>query len=347
MSYFRKDSKSWVATWTDKTGKSHRKSGFSSKKNADMFEARQKLLVETNLVYGVQFDLDMKINDLIEKYLWQLRLQVKKSSFETYKVFLQSIQKFLEDERIFLYQDLTAQVMYEYIQFRKDCGTSDITINSSIQSIKRVCKFAKESGIVKENLLDNFKKIRIDKQDDVRILSKHELSIIERLAEKSPNRDEFFFLVRTGCRVSEMISLEVDDIDFEKNRFKVSAKKSKSRATRYVPMTIGVKELIEKKCAAAKEKNKKYLFANRRGKKHSSNCIWKSFRTILNRAKKEGINIDGVRVHTLRSTYVSHMVMSGVDRIKIMKIVGHSSFQTMKKYLHLSEDYIQDVPEIF
>lgn len=274
-------------------------------------------------------------------------MRVKANSARTNEAFLVSVQQFFDQEKIELYESITPQLMREYIQFRRDCGISDVTINNSIQVLQSVCKFVKENNLAPQNPLENFKKIRVDKQDDVRILSKKDLATIEEIAQSSSRRDEFFFLVRTGCRLSEMINLEVGDIDLKKNRVKISASKAKSRRTRYVPITKSVVEILQRKVKAANERGCTIVFPNNRGKKLFAVSVWKSFSCILQKAKEKGVNVDGVKVHTLRATYISHMIMNGVDPMKVMRIVGHTNFETMKKYLHLSDEYLNDVPEIF
>lgn len=131
-------------------------------------------------------------------------------------------------------------------------------------------------------------------------------------------------------RASEMINLEVDDCDIEKKKIIVRSYKAKSRRTRFVPMTKSILELLETLVANANNENRKLVFVNSKGKKHNLRNVLRRFQTILRKAESKGVDINDVSIHTLRKTYISHMIMSGEDPAKVMKILGHESWATMK-----------------
>ena len=66
---------------------------------------------------------------------------------------------------------------------------------------------------------------------------------------------------------------------------------------------------------------------------------------MLKQAQKQGMDISRVNVHTLRKTYISHLVMAGVEPVKVMEIVGHREWATMRRYLALAPGYLQNVQD--
>ena len=108
-----------------------------------------------------------------------------------------------------------------------------------------------------------------------------------------------------------------------------------------------MRKKLEELIGKAGESKRSLVFVNSNENRHCLRNILRRFRTILKNAKEHGVDIEGVNIHSLRRTYISHMIMSGQDPVKVMKIVGHQSWETMKKYLFLTEEYLRDVPDIF
>ena len=77
---------------------------------------------------------------------------------------------------------------------------------------------------------------------------------------------------------------------------------------------------------------------------HKPDNVYKRFKSLLKKLEEQGeiARIEKINVHNLWKTYISHLVMKGVDPIKLMAIVGHKDFSTMKRYLHLSPKYRTD-----
>jgi len=81
-----------------------------------------------------------------------------------------------------------------------------------------------------------------------------------------------------------------------------------------------------------RQANSEYIFSNKEGKSNIS--LEHAFRRGLNKAK-----IDNFRWHDLRHTFVSHLVMSGVDLFTVKELLGHSNIEMTMRYSHLSQDH--------
>ena len=344
MAHYRKDTKRWVAVWYDNSGKRKRKS-FIDKKSAELYEARMTINLEKNRAFGFELGREAKVADLIESYLARCKANLRQSSYEEICRRINCVGEWLRNHDVIFYDQLKVATIQEYITHSLENHAKKNTINNKITAIKHMCKFAHENGRVNYNALEKLKRIRVD-QKEVRILSKEDLAVIESIANEE-TQEIIFFLARTGLRVSELVNLIVNDVDFDNNRVRVRPEISKSRKLRLVPMTPGVRDLAQKKVNEAVTAQRDYIFCSKKGEKFSRQGISQRFKRLLTVAKAKGVNVDGVKLHSLRATYISHMLMNGQTAEKVMKIVGHADFSTMKKYMYLTDDFIQDVPEIF
>lgn len=152
---------------------------------------------------------------------------------------------------------------------------------------------------------------------------------------ESRNRAIFETFYSTGMRVSEIESLDTDDIDFTRKMVMVTGKGSKQRVVpvgnRAAEAILAYRRRLSKDLAP--------LFVNKNGTRLSA----RSIRRILNKIVAEcGLNIP-VSPHTLRHSFATHMLDSGADLRGIQEILGHSSLSTTQIYTHVSVDRLNEV----
>ncbi|WP_027363113.1 site-specific tyrosine recombinase/integron integrase [Desulfospira joergensenii] len=139
----------------------------------------------------------------------------------------------------------------------------------------------------------------------------------------------------TGMRVSEIHSMDMDDIDFNSQMIRVFGKGSKERV---VPVGKRALAAIETYRAALKEKCTP-VFLNRFHSRLSS----RSIRRILDKIVRECGLFVPVSPHTLRHSFATHMLDSGADLRGIQEILGHASLSTTQVYTHVSMDHLTRV----
>jgi len=152
---------------------------------------------------------------------------------------------------------------------------------------------------------------------------------------ESRNRAIFETFYSTGMRVSEIESLDTDDIDFTRKMVMVTGKGSKQRVVpvgnRAAEAILAYRRRLSNDLAP--------LFVNKNGTRLSA----RSIRRILNKIVAEcGLNIP-VSPHTLRHSFATHMLDSGADLRGIQEILGHSSLSTTQIYTHVSVDRLNEV----
>ncbi|MBI5787811.1 MAG: site-specific integrase [Candidatus Schekmanbacteria bacterium] len=217
----------------------------------------------------------------------------------------------------------------EAYKARRLARVGKTTVNRELNTIKAAFAKAVEWGYLVKNPLKAVKKFKEPKSLP-RFFSLPEIERILRTAEKAPQfRAAIYLLLMTGMRRDEFLHLEWTDIDLKRNVINIQPKTDwtpKDYEARIIPFGVPVKELL--------------LSLNREGKQivgcHPTS-LSRSFKRILKK-----IGIENAHLHTLRHTYASHLVMSGVDLPTVQKLLGHSEIKTTMRYAHLAPDHLQE-----
>lgn len=148
-------------------------------------------------------------------------------------------------------------------------------------------------------------------------------------------------LYGAGLRVSELVSLDTDDVDFENRIVRCVGKGSKER---YVPLGApaikAVKDYLDYgRRSFLKRAAEPALFLNQRGGRISRQACW----LILKKhAKRAGIEKD-IYPHILRHSFATHMLEAGADLRAIQEMLGHAFISTTQIYTKLSKEDIKEI----
>ena len=154
------------------------------------------------------------------------------------------------------------------------------------------------------------------------------------------NRSILETLYSCGLRVSELINLQLSNINFNENYIKITGKGNKQRlspisgkALKYLSIYINeVRVHLD-----IKKGNSDFVFLNNRGAKLSRVMI---FLIIKKLAEKIGLN-KKISPHTFRHSFATHLIEGGADLIAVQEMLGHSSITTTEIYTHLDNDYLR------
>jgi integrase/recombinase XerC len=146
-------------------------------------------------------------------------------------------------------------------------------------------------------------------------------------------------LYSSGLRVSELVGLNIGDID-TRTSWVVRAK-GKGKKERIVPIGQKAKEALEEYLIERALKNKyaEAMFLNKEGKRLTD----RSVRRIVDKYQQQAGIKRHISPHTLRHTFATHMLQSGADLRSIQEMLGHSSLSTTQKYTHTDLTYLMNV----
>ena len=307
---------------------------------------------------------DISIEKFLERFMEYSDANHSKSTYNRYRAVLDHFKKFLalQPEILFLSQ-IGAKEIDGYKVFRKGewvnpngsqvesdedisnytrKGARGNTINFEIGTLRTIFNMAIKWGYMKENPTKGVVRLKVNDSKAPRFLTKEEC---HRLLENSPSdlRNIFYTFLNTGMRKAELENLEWSDIDFKRRKIKIRRKDFWQPKTgeREIPMNQGTCDLLK----SLKQKNDKGLKSNFIFPHADGGKIKEKLRRQLIRIAQKA-KIDGLtKLHSLRHTYASHLVMSGVDLPTVQKLMGHSDIQTTMIYSHLAPDHLADAVE--
>jgi integrase len=239
-------------------------------------------------------------------------------------------------------QPLSKIATFDVERFKRamlDQGNKPATVNRWLCTLSHLINKALEWGWI-EHKPCVIKKL---KEDNARItyLTPDEIHRVLEEAKKDPYPIIYPFIkiaLGTSMRLREILSIRLEEIDFE--RCIIYIPKAKSGA-REQPMTKQLAEYLKEYMKMVSQ-DQPWLFPSNKSNSGHYETIERPWRRVLEAAGLDGYEI--VR-HTLRHTAITHLVQAGVDLPTVMRISGHKSLQMVQRYSHQNGEHIQSAME--
>ncbi|NQS89748.1 site-specific integrase [Patescibacteria group bacterium] len=283
---------------------------------------------------------DNSLAKLFEEFLKYSKINHAPSTFERYRGILDNFKSFLVTRPyINKISQLDPKFFEDYKHFRKSEEVEDKTVNIELQMLRGMFNLARGWRYCADNPTEGVRFFKITKTQEPRFLSKKEC---EKLLNNCTQElyQIFFTFLNTGMRRGELLNLEWRDVDLTRKRIKIRAKEDWQPKTseRYIPMNDSLFKVLRKHRESSKGG---LVFANGDGKKIHKNDLRKELMKIT---EKCGFP-DVTKLHSLRHTFASHLVMSGVDLPTVKKLMGHSDIDTTMIYSHLADEHVDRAVE--
>ena len=286
--------------------------------------------------------------DLISAYENYLS-KVKQASANTVASYMRDIRQFSEwlhsGENIAVV-DVTQVHIANYLAYLEANGRSGATLSRCLASLKNLYAYLVSSGFMEKTPVVD---IHIDRGEKKlpQILSGREIELL--LAQPScvdakGCRDKAMLEVMyaTGIRVTELIDLNVDDVNLEAGIIKCVSRK-KSRAIPLYPaaaraLTVYIKEY---RSGMVLSKDETALFVNINGVRMSRQGFWKILKHYQATAHIE----KDITPHTLRHSFAVHLLENGADLDSLQELMGHSDISSTQLYTHMVNQKLKAVYE--
>ena len=303
----------------------------------------------------------MNLNELTDRYLEFLRVErnLSQNTLESYARDLVSFSELFQP----VSQDdgkpgatmtcsnieLTQDDIRFFIHGLRAKGLSQRSINRIFSSVRGFYKFLIREGIIEKNPFSLCESPRFEKKLPS-FLSPEETRL---LIESSPDpgqpldpsgiRDRAMFeiLYATGLRVTELVSLKLNDINLQSGFLLSLGKGSKERLVPIGQEAIKwIKEyLIGPRLRFLKNRPSPYVFLNHSGEKLTR----QGFAKILKQhALKAGVATN-VSPHTLRHTFATHLLEGGADLRAVQEMLGHADISTTQIYTHVNREHLRKI----
>jgi integrase/recombinase XerD len=147
-------------------------------------------------------------------------------------------------------------------------------------------------------------------------------------------------LYATGLRVSELVSLNVQDLDLQEAYVRCWGKGSRERIAYLYPKALAeLKEYLARARVAlvGTRKDEPALFVNHRGERLTRQWVWNILKTY---SKRAGVD-ERITPHTLRHSFATHLLQNGASLRHVQELLGHSSISTTQVYTHLTDSHLR------
>ena len=236
------------------------------------------------------------------------------------------------------------ETINEYLLHMNHSGKSPATVTRSTASIKSFYSYMVQSGAVKTNPAKAVTAMKVERKYP-EILTNREVELFleqPKCVDEKGFRDHAMLelLYATGIRVSELIGLNVGDINLSAGFIRCRSK-DKERIVPLYPAAVKALEDYVKdiRPRIIADENEQALFVNMNGERMSRQGFWKIIKYYQEKAE---INKD-ITPHTLRHSFAAHLLENGADLRSIQEMLGHADISSTQIYTHVIKKQLKDV----
>ena len=288
----------------------------------------------------------MQNSECFEKFNTYLT-DVKRVSANTLSSYLRDIRQFgdyLTTHTSYGYDSADSLALSDYVNWLKDRGKSVATVSRSIASLKNFYAFLLENGIVEENIASGLVPDKATQKLPQILTSKE----VERLLEQPQcidakgyrDRAMLELLYATGIRVSELINLNVHDVNLAAGIITCRGRDRDRAIPLYSTAIKALTEYIEfirPRMVALPDEQA--LFVNVNGERMSRQGFWKLIKSYQVKAGIEKT----ITPHTLRHSFAAHLLENGADLRSLQEMLGHADISSTHVYSQLVKKQLKDV----
>lgn len=277
----------------------------------------------------------------IEKFIRYLQIEKNYSAHTVlnYRLDLEDFSKFLEDKPADSVDYLTLR---KYLALLKEKNLSSRSVARKLATLRSFFKFLTREGLLKANPVTSLSSPKQDKHLPS-FMTEEEVSRIIQSAFAKDKEDERGLRDRailetfysTGIRISELVGLDKESIDFIGGVVKVLGKGKKERMVPIGEIALSaIRSYLDKR-----KKDRDALFLN----KNHTRITDRGVRNIVKKYLKAASIRTGISAHTFRHSFATHMLNRGADLRSVQELLGHANLSTTQIYTHLTTDKLKSV----
>ena len=285
------------------------------------------------------------MSDWVQAYEAYLKME-KRASANTVSSYLRDVRQFadaLADQDIAL-TDAVSRDVEAYTDALTRRGKSPATVTRSLASIKSFYQYLLSQGAVDQNPAKGVSPVKVERKLP-QVLTGREVELFLEQPECTDlkgyrDRAMLELLYATGIRVSELIGLDVDDLNLPGGVLKCFSK-GRERVIPLYPAAIrALGEYVRNvRPQLVETEDETALFVNMSGERMSRQGFWK---LIKHYQEKAGIQKD-ITPHTLRHSFAAHLLENGADLRSIQEMLGHADISSTQIYAQLVNQKLKDV----
>ena len=240
--------------------------------------------------------------------------------------------------------EATAETVQSYMDWMTSRGKSAASVTRFLASVKSFYNFQLFSGKVKANPAKGVAAAKVERKYPEILTSKEVDLFLEQpqCVDAKGFRDHAMLelLYATGIRVSELIALDLDDLNLAAGFVHCSGKGRERMIPLYRTAVKALQDYVWKvRPQLASGEEETALFVNMNGERMSRQGFWK---IIKHYQEKAGIEKE-ITPHTLRHSFAAHLLENGADLRSIQEMLGHADISSTQIYTHVVKGNLKDV----
>ncbi|MBR1689559.1 MAG: site-specific tyrosine recombinase XerD [Oscillibacter sp.] len=274
-------------------------------------------------------------------------LMERHASQNTVSSYLRDVTQFseyLQSSRDCTLRDADSEMVQEYMNWMLGRGKSAASVTRFLASVKSFYKYLISVGTVQENPARSVASAKVERKFPEILTSKEVELFLEQpqCVDAKGFRDHAMLelLYATGIRVSELISLDLEDLNLAAGFIRCRSKGKE----RIIPLYHAAVKALQDYVRGVRPQliasgGEAALFVNMNGERMSRQGFWK---IIKHYQEKAGIQKD-ITPHTLRHSFAVHLLENGADLRSIQEMLGHADISSTQIYTHVVKRQLKDV----
>ena len=280
----------------------------------------------------------------IDKFIRYLEIE-KNASPHTILNYKTDLEAFGDFVGIIDIKDVDYLLLRKFLAHLKTVQYDKKSIARKLSVLRSFFKFLCREGLLKDNPALSLSTPKLDKKLPVFLAVEQVSNFLDVLTDKDLTglRDRAILetLYSTGMRVSELVGLDIQDIDFIGGVVKVKGKGKKERLLPIGDRALrAIKEYLDKRSSAT-GKNQSALLLNKSGGRLTDDSIRRIVDKYIHRASIS----QKVSPHTLRHSFATHLLDRGADLRVVQELLGHTNLSTTQIYTHVTTGRLKTIYE--
>ena len=238
----------------------------------------------------------------------------------------------------------------DFILDLKERGYTETSVARKVAALRSFFAFLTAEGAITANPTDGLSSPRVGKTLPKAISPNEVDELLEQPARRSTpeakrDRAMLELLYATGMRVTELVSLDVSNLNLDPRAPYVRCV-GKGAKERSIPIHDHALEALtnyleDGRPMVVQQRNEPALFVNRRGERLTRQGFW-----LILKGYARSANLgNGITPHTLRHSFATHMLRGGMPLRNVQEMLGHANISTTQVYTHLTSDHLREVYE--
>lgn len=258
-------------------------------------------------------------------------------TLEAYSHDLRDFFSFISGSRI---EDIDLPVLRKYLALLMENGFSKRTMARRAASLRSFFKFLTREGYLRKNPMAVMQNPKLEKKLPM-VLDENEVSRLLECPENdlAGRRDRAILetIYSAGLRVSELVGLNLESVDFIGGVCRVMGKGSKERLCPMGDKALrSIRSYLELRNKKPGKKNEKALFLSHAPNGNGARLTTRSVCRILRKYIEKTSRLENISPHTLRHSFATHLLNRGADLRAVQELLGHANLSTTQIYTHVS-----------